>query len=106
LIYKIVKTTTDNKSVAEKIIKEVISNAFSPCAQVIDADGCESSYLWKGKLETEKEFVLEIKTNSKFLKNVVKVIKKYHNYDTPEIISYDFEILSEKYEKWFHENLE
>ena len=54
MIYKIVKTTTDNKSVAEKIIKEVISNAFSPCAQVIDADGCESSYLWKGKLETEK----------------------------------------------------
>ena len=45
-------------------------------------------------------------TKSKFLKNVVKVIKKYHNYDTPEIISYDFEILSEKYEKWFHENLE
>tara|TARA_Y100000590_G_scaffold443721_1_gene573498 strand:+ start:307 stop:627 length:321 start_codon:yes stop_codon:yes gene_type:complete len=106
LVYKIVKTTTDSKSTYEKISKEIIAKGFSPCVQIANIDGCESKYLWKGKVETEKEFVLEIKTTSRFLKNVIHVIKKYHNYDIPEIISYDFEILSEKYEKWFHENLE
>ena len=30
---------------------------------------------------------------------------KNHSYDTPEIISYDFEILSEKYKKWFDINI-
>tara|TARA_B100000029_G_C17567028_1_gene955391 strand:+ start:1942 stop:2262 length:321 start_codon:yes stop_codon:yes gene_type:complete len=106
LNYKIVKTTTDSKTVARKISKKVISKGFSPCVQILDSDGCEANYSWKGKIESEKEFILEIKTVSSVLKDVVEVIKKHHNYDIPEIISYDFEILSEKYRKWFNENLE
>ena len=35
---------------------------------------------------------------------IINLIKQNHNYDTPEIISYKFDILDKKYEEWFSEN--
>ena len=36
---------------------------------------------------------------------IIKEIKSIHSYNTPEIICYDFDILSNKYENWFFNNI-
>ena len=41
---------------------------------------------------------------NEWIKKIINEIKSIHSYDIPEIISIDFNILSDKYEKWFNEN--
>ena len=45
-----------------------------------------STYSWDGKLNHEKEWLLEIKVSEKNKKSVQEVITNLHPYDVPEIL--------------------
>ena len=53
----------------------------------------------------DDEYILSIKTIESFKDEVVKIIKDINNYDVPEIISTQVEILSNDYKKWFMDNI-
>ena len=101
--YKIIITTTNSPEDIESIKKNVLLKQISPCVQVIN--NIESSYIWKNKIVSDNEAMIFIKTTAKNESLVISEIIKNHSYDTPEIISYDFDILSEKYKKWFDINI-
>ena len=96
---KIIITTTDSKAIADKIAKNLVENNFSPCVQVID--NVSSTYKWGNKLLKEMELLLLIKTSINNLDNCKRSIKKIHNYDAPELITIESNIIEKKYEKWF-----
>ena len=102
--YKIITTTINSQEAIDSIKNTLLLKKKSPCIQVIKS--LQSSYKWKGDVVTEDEMMLIIKTNKTNCSSVITEIKKHHTYDTPEIISYDFDILSDKYKEWFEHNIE
>ena len=44
---------------------------------------------------------MNIKTLNVMKDKIVDIIKTYHEYEIPQIISYDFRIHSENYKEWF-----
>ena len=101
--YISVTTTTNTEANAKAITEKILKAKLSPCIQKIPL--INSTFLWKGKVQSENEIMLIIKTKLSMKEQVEKHINDMHSYDTPEIISYDFNILNEKYKKWFNQEL-
>ncbi len=105
--YKIILTTTDSTETVNTISDNILNAQLSPCIQTLK--GIESKYIWKGKIRTDSEFLVLIKSLDAHSNEICELIERHHNYDTPEIIKLDFDILSKKYQNWFlneikHEN--
>ena len=98
----IIKTTTNNKQIAEIIAHKLVGKKFAPCVQIIP--NLISTYIYEEKIQRENEYLILIKTSTMNLLKCKELILKYHNYDVPEIIQLDAEILNNNYEKWFNDN--
>ena len=102
--YKIIVTTTNSIENLKAIRTRILNKKLSPCVQTIN--NLESHYMWKGKLVSDKEIMILIKTDKKNEHNITKEIQSVHKYENPEIISYEFDILSKKYKEWFDKVLD
>ncbi|MGP6293533.1 divalent-cation tolerance protein CutA [Caldiplasma sukawensis] len=98
---KIIITTTDREEIAKNIAEKCIEIGNSPCVNIIKNN--TSIYRWKGKIEVQDEFLLLIKTVDEGKEKIVDLIKKYSNYEIPEILEIEGNILDEPYSKWFLE---
>ena len=98
----IIITTTNSKNVVKNITKKLLENNYSPCIQIIPK--ILSTYKWKDKIVESNEILILIKSNNKNLNKCKEIILNYHNYDIPEIISGNYDILNEKYKDWFQDN--
>ena len=99
---KIIITTIDSDKIANDITKYLVKDNLSPCVQIVR--NIKSVYKWKNQLEKSDEIMLLIKTNSEKIQDCKKLILKYHNYEVPEIIVTNGEILNDKYRDWFIDN--
>ena len=99
----IIETTTDEMKNAEILSKLLIDKKLSPCIQI--SREIKSFYNWKGKIDSSDEFLVKIKTIQNNCSKITELIKKNSNYEIPEIIMYEGEILSNEYSTWFHENI-
>ena len=102
-MFLIISTTTNKKSVAETISKNLLDNKLTPCTNI--SPKTTSTYIWNDKLRKDNEYVLSIKTINSLKEDVISTIKNSHNYDIPEIISTKIDILSDDYKIWLMENL-
>ena len=98
----IIITSTDSNKTANTIAECLIKDNLSPCVQIVS--NIQSVYKWKGKIDKSGEILLLIKTISENVKICKKLILKYHNYDAPEIVLTDGDILDDAYRDWFIEN--
>ena len=94
----IIKTSSDNFDTLEKICKQVISKKLAACANIIP--GCYSYFYWEGKIQKNQEYLVFIKTFKISEKKIYEIIKKYHNYDIPEILTLKVENIEKNYMKW------
>ena len=100
-MYKILITTSNDRDVLSMIAKDCILNKkLSPCAHILDNNS--SFYIWDNDFISEQEYILVIKCKEQFLDKIKKNINARHNYDNPELISIEFDILSDKYKDWFN----
>ena len=99
---KIIHTTIDSTNEAINISKLLVNQRLSPCVQMVPK--IKSIYNWKGKLEKSDEILLIIKTIPQKVHDCIELILKYHNYNVPELIVTDGEILDNDYREWFIEN--
>ncbi len=97
-----VMTTTGTKEQAREIARRLVEEKLAACVQILD--GIESTYLWKGKVETSGEFMCFIKTREDLYPQVEEAIKKIHSYETPEIIALPITGGSKDYLKWLTES--
>ena len=79
-----ITTTIDSEKKARVIVNELVERKLVACAQVIQP--IESTYWWKGNIETSKEWLIIMKTHERHFDDVQLTIKKLHTYDNPEII--------------------
>ena len=99
---KIIITATDSNEIANIMAECLVKDNLSPCVQIIP--NIQSVYQWKGKLERSDEILLLIKTAPKMLQDCKNLILKYHNYEVPEIVISNGEILNDMYRDWFIDN--
>ena len=99
--FLIIKTTFSNKDQAIELSKKLIDLKLCACAQISKV---ESYYSWNQEIENSEEFELKIKTKSSLLSTIEQKIKQYHNYEIPQIISYNF-LPSNEYRSWLLHNL-
>ncbi|HEY1422955.1 MAG TPA: divalent-cation tolerance protein CutA [Candidatus Acidoferrum sp.] len=96
---QVVLVTCGSMAEARKIAKAVVGKRLAACVNVISAP-VESVYLWRGKIETAKEFLLIMKTTANRLKSLEKEIGRWHSYDVPEFIVLRIAAGSKKYLAW------
>ena len=77
--------TTPDKKEAERISKVLLDARLIACANIIR--GVDSRFWWKGKKEKAKECLIIAKTRKALFNKLIKVVKKEHSYEVPEIIA-------------------
>jgi periplasmic divalent cation tolerance protein len=87
VIYKyiLVMATVPNQKTAQKMAKELLEQRLAACVTVSAA--CQSHYWWQGRMATDKEHILFIKTRGSLYGDLEKKILKIHPYKVPEIIA-------------------
>jgi periplasmic divalent cation tolerance protein len=80
----VILTSVDTKERATSMANTLVQLKLAACVQ-ISAVGT-SVYEWQGKLSSESELYINIKTTEKNIDDVVQWLEENHPYDTPEII--------------------
>ena len=99
----VVLVTTPNRTTSEKLSKLFVQRKVAACVNIVP--GLKSRYWWKGRMETAKEELLFIKTNSKKLSKLKEMIRKNHPYTVCEILALPVADGNSIYLKWINESL-
>ncbi len=93
--------TNPSRREARRIALHLLKKRLIACANIFPVG---SHYLWKGKIERAREFVLIAKTTSKNFEKVKKEVKRIHKYTIPCITKIDVEA-NEEYEDWLRKEV-
>ena len=86
---------------ADNIADAVLEARLAACVNIVP--GVRSKYWWKGKLESDDESLLIMKTRAELVENLITKIKAAHPYDVPEIIAFKIREGNADYLKWIAE---
>lgn len=81
----VVLVTTASQDEAAKIADQVVRSHLAACASTIPT--LRSTYWWEGKIITDQESLLLIKTTADKFNSLEETIRKIHSYKVPEIIA-------------------
>jgi periplasmic divalent cation tolerance protein len=99
-----VQTTVAEQADAERIAAALVAKRLAACVQV--SGPIESTYRWKGQIETSQEWICTIKTTRKAFRAVEQAIRKLHSYERPEIIALPLCGGSDAYLQWVADSVE
>jgi periplasmic divalent cation tolerance protein len=95
----IVLVTCRSRKEARKIACALVGQRLAACVSEI-AVPVASTYRWKGKVESAKEFLVLIKTSQRRFAAVRDAVRKLHSYEVPEIIALPIAAGSRAYLDW------
>lgn len=96
--YRVVLCTCPEGDTATRLARGLVENRLAACVNVIP--GLTSVYPWKGKIETDRETLLVIKTRAGRFAALQEYIHHHHPYELPEIVAVPIEQGSEAYLNW------
>lgn len=94
----VVLITAASLKEAREITGLLLSQRLAACINVVP--GVESSFWWKGKIDSAKEILLIIKTVMSRLEALIAAVKQVHSYEVPEIIALPVIGGNEDYLNW------
>jgi periplasmic divalent cation tolerance protein len=94
----VILCTVPHDAAAENLARGLIEGRLAACVNAIP--GVKSFYRWQGKIETDTETQLVIKTRSERFDELAAWISENHPYDVPEIVAIPAERVSEAYLAW------
>lgn len=100
---KLVLCTTPNEEVASTIAKALVESHLAACVNIIR--GVQSVYEWQGKIETDNECQLLIKTNTQKVLQAYDKVISLHPYEVPEWLELNTEA-SHAYGHWLQTTLQ
>lgn len=98
----VVYVTINSPSGASELANSIISNELAACVNILP--GITSIYKWEGKVITDTEHLLMIKTRNDLLQALTAHIKAHHPYSLPEIIAVPIEFSNPAYLEWIKES--
>jgi periplasmic divalent cation tolerance protein len=93
-----INITTSSKEEAQKLSKLLLSQKLAACFQIIGP--MTSNYWWEDKIESDEEWLCQIKTLKINFNQIEQVIIENHSYDVPEIIVFPITNGSKNYLDW------
>src|SRR5215207_8960051 len=94
----VVLTTTPNPEEAEQLARSIVDEKLAACVQILPK--MTSVYFWEGKVQTEREHLLLIKTLEEKFDALSDFIHEHHSYEVPEIVAIAAERVSGDYLGW------
>jgi len=98
----VVFVTTSNGDEANDIADALVSERLAACVNIVA--GIKSVYRWEGKINSDNETLMIIKTTGERYPDVERRVKELHSYGTPEVVAIRIEQGSEQYLKWLRDS--
>jgi periplasmic divalent cation tolerance protein len=95
----LVLVTCGSRTEARKIARALVGQRLAACVSEIGVP-VASTYRWKGKVKSAREFLLLIKTSRRRFAAVRNVVRELHSYEVPEIIALPIVAGSRAYLDW------
>ena len=77
--------TASTEKEAVEIAQALLEREEAACVNVVPM--IRSVYRWKGKIISENEHLMIVKTTQPLLEDVKKTVKELHSYERPEIVA-------------------
>ncbi|HXY78699.1 MAG TPA: divalent-cation tolerance protein CutA [Candidatus Acidoferrales bacterium] len=100
---RIVVSTAGSEEEARRIAHQLVARQLAACVNIVPR--MESIYRWRGKIESNHECLLIIKTSADQFPAVRDAISELHSYELPECLSLGIEDGSSEYLDWLGESL-
>ncbi len=85
-------------------IKDVLfKKKIISCINIINK--ITSFYIWKNKIKKSTEIKIMCKTFNSLEKKVIKIIKKIHPYNIPEILIFKIHKINKEYLNWMKKTI-
>lgn len=97
-----VYVTVPSREVGHKLAAGLVEAKLAACVNIIP--GVESVYWWEGKVNTDSELLLMIKTRQTLVPQLTAWVKGNHPYDECEVISVPITGGSASYLKWLFDS--
>jgi periplasmic divalent cation tolerance protein len=79
-----VVTISAPPSEGKTLAQALVESRAAACVQIIP--GLQSVYRWEGRVQTDEEVLLVVKTLKSKLPDIEALLKKNHPYDLPELV--------------------
>jgi periplasmic divalent cation tolerance protein len=86
------------------LARELVEQRLAACVNIIPR--IESIYRWQGKIETDAEQLLLIKTTEERVEALRAALAARHPYDVPEFVVIQPEAMSDAYRAWLVASVE
>lgn len=97
-----IETAFDNISQVNKVVDILLEKKLVASTHVIKSD---SSWNYKGKKESNEEFLLQMKTKTKNKEIIYEIIKNVHSYECFEFAIYKINSLNIGYLDWLDKEI-
>lgn len=97
-------TTAPDEATANRIAEQLVSQQLAACVNIYPP--MRSVYHWQGKVESEPELQLFIKTRRNKLAAIESWLAEHHPYDVPECLVFNADAGSPAYLNWMKELLD
>jgi periplasmic divalent cation tolerance protein len=94
----VVVTTVGTEEQAYLIAREIVARRQAACVNIVP--GIRSIYRWKGKICKDGELLLLVKTLESELEGIQDTIRELHNYELPEILSFNVSHGERRFLEW------
>ncbi len=85
------------------LAQALVEEEAAACVQILS--GITSLYRWEGKIESDQEVILLVKTLRSCLPRIESLLEKLHPYQVPELLALPVAGGSQDYLKWLSENV-
>lgn len=102
--YLLVFSTFANEGQTVKIVDRALNEKLIACATIIK--DTSSIYWWKGSIMKSKEVLVIMKTEKKLFNRLIRMIKRMHSYEVPEIVALPVVDALPAYLDWIKSSLE
>ena len=95
--------TAPDEKTAMKLANGLVREKMAACANVLE--NLTSIYWWKGQINTDKEFLILIKTTAENSERLITYIQTHHPYEVPECIGINITKGSQQYLQWIADSI-
>ena len=101
--FLLVLCTCPTREAANAIATALLEERLAACVNQVR--GVKSLYRWQGRVESDDELMLLIKTTRARFPALEEMIRNLHPYEVPEIIGIPLTIGSEAYFDWIRNSV-
>ena len=77
--------TTGTDGEARRVAEVLLEQRKASCINIVPT--VTSLFWWKGRIESDQESLLIVKSKASLLDEIVSLVKGVHSYDVPEVIA-------------------